>query len=83
MKTDFNFPRKDLIGPVIFRPEFNQFGSVDKNQAWSLFFTAGQEDKALGREVELGQFFTNVLMAIGTAGALWAIFFSNSFSNLG
>jgi hypothetical protein len=77
MKTDFNYPNKDLIGPVVFRPNFNQFESVSSDRAWSLFFTAGQEDKALGLEAELGQFFTNLLIAIGTAGTLWAICFSN------
>lgn len=77
MKTDFDFPNKYLIGPVIFRPEFNsQTEAITTNQAWSLFFTAGQEDKALGFNVEAGQFFTNLLIAFGAAGILWALFFN-------
>ncbi len=77
MKTDFDFPKKDLISPVVFRPDFNNFETINTNQAWSLFFTAGQQDNSLGQETELGKFFTNVLIAIGVTGILWATFFSN------
>lgn len=78
MKTDFDFPNKDLIGPVVFRPDFNSQAEVlDVNQAWSLFFTAGQEDKVLGFNTEAGRFFTNLLLAIATAGVLWSALFSN------
>jgi len=48
MNTDFDFPNKYLIGPVVFRPDFNaQSEVISENQAWSLFFTAGQEDTAV------------------------------------
>lgn len=77
MKTDFDFPKKDLIGPVVFRPNFNEFETINVNQAWSLFFSAGQDDKVLGQEKELGKFFTNILIAVGLTGSLWATFFSN------
>lgn len=78
MKTDFDFPSKYLVGPVVFRPDFNaQAEALDVNQAWSLFFTAGQEDKVLGFNTEAGRFFTNLLLAIATAGVLWASLFNN------
>jgi hypothetical protein len=77
MKTDFDFPKKDLIGPVVFRPDFNSFEQINANQAWSLFFTAGQDDQGLGQQTELGKFFTNLLIAFGVTGSLWATFFSN------
>ncbi|MBD2344672.1 hypothetical protein [Anabaena subtropica] len=77
MRTDFDFPRKDLIGPVVFRPNFNNFETINVNQAWSLFFSAGQDDKKLGEQAELGNFLTNTLIAIGVTGTLWATFFSN------
>jgi hypothetical protein len=78
MKTDFDFPNKYLMGPVVFRPDFNNRAEViSANQAWSLFFTAGQEDKALGFNPELGRFFTNLLLAIGGAGVLWVLLFHN------
>ncbi|MEH1964887.1 MAG: hypothetical protein RMY28_016580 [Nostoc sp. ChiSLP01] len=77
MRTDFDFPKKDLIGPVVFRPDFTNFEKINLNQAWSLFFTAGQDDKALGQGIELGKFFTNVLIAVGVTGILWGTFFSN------
>ncbi|MDV2994819.1 MAG: hypothetical protein N4J56_004473 [Chroococcidiopsis sp. SAG 2025] len=78
MKTDFDFPNKDLLGPVVFRPDFNaQSKVISANQAWSLFFTAGQEDKVFGFNPEVGRFFTNLLLAIGAAGILWATLFNN------
>jgi hypothetical protein len=61
MKTDFDFPKKDFIGAVVFRPNFNNFETINVNQAWSLFFTAGQDDKVLGQQIELGRFLTNLL----------------------
>lgn len=79
MKTDFDFPNKNLLGSVVFRPDFNTPGeTLTANQAWSLFFTAGQEDKALGLNAEAGRFFTRLLIAAGGAGILWSIFFSSA-----
>lgn len=78
MKTDFDFPKPALLGPVVFRPDFNsQEETVNVNQAWSLFFTAGREDKVLGFNPEVGRFFTNLLVAIGVVGILWATLFNH------
>ena len=78
MKTDFDLTNQLLLTPVIFRPDFNsQADVISTNQAWSLFFTAGNEDKALGFNAEAGQFFTNLLLAVGVAGVLWAFLFGN------
>jgi hypothetical protein len=77
MRTDFGFSNKDLFAPVVFRADFNNFETINVNQAWSLFFSAGQDDKGLGQETELGRFFTNVLIAVGVTGTLWATFFNN------
>jgi hypothetical protein len=77
MRTDFDFPQKNLIGPVVFRPDFNNFETINANQAWSLFFTAGQEDKALGLNAELGKFFTYLLIAIAATGTLGGSIFTN------
>ncbi|HEY9654068.1 MAG TPA: hypothetical protein V6C50_01130 [Crinalium sp.] len=78
MKTDFDLTNDLLLKPVIFRPDFNsQAEAISTNQAWSLFFTAGNEDKALGFNAEAGQFFTNLLLAVGVAGVLWAFLFGN------
>ncbi|MEQ9550233.1 MAG: hypothetical protein RIM23_11510 [Coleofasciculus sp. G3-WIS-01] len=77
MKTDFDsFTNKDIFRPVIFRTDFNNFDSLTLNQAWSLFFTAGQEDKVLGIEPELGLFLNNLLIAVGVTGTLAALFIS-------
>ena len=78
MKTDFNFPQKDLLGPVVFRPNFNNFETINVNQAWSLFFSGGQDDNKLGGGTELGRFFTNFLIAVGVTGSIWAIFFNHA-----
>jgi hypothetical protein len=72
MRTDFDFSQPELVGPVVFRPDFNRFEPIADHQAWSLFFTAGQEDKTLGYNVELGKFFTYLLIAIAVTGSLWA-----------
>lgn len=77
MRTDFDFPKKDLLGPVVFRPDFNNFQQLSANQTWSLFFTAGQEDKALGQNAEFGKFFTYLLIALGVAGSIGASIFTN------
>jgi hypothetical protein len=78
MKTDFDFPNKYLIGPVVFRPDFNaQAEVINANQAWSLFFTAGKEDKVLGFNAETGRFFTNLLLAAGAAGVFWVALFNS------
>ncbi|MEH1970502.1 hypothetical protein [Nostoc sp.] len=54
------------------------FEKINANQAWSLFFTGGQEDKVLGQQPELGRFFTYLLIALGVTGTLWATYFNNS-----
>lgn len=61
---------KELFAPVVFRSEFNDFEDISANQAWSLFFSAGKEDKSLGFNPEAGRFFTNTLIGIIVAGAL-------------
>lgn len=78
MQTDFDtIKNKDLFAPVVFRADFNQKEPINTNQAWSLFFTAGQEDKALGFQAELGNFFTNTLIAVAVTGAVYGLFFTN------
>ncbi|HYW21382.1 MAG TPA: hypothetical protein VE956_19200 [Nodularia sp. (in: cyanobacteria)] len=77
MRTDFDFSQKNLLSPVVFRPNFNNFEIINVNQAWSLFFSAGQDDNKLGKETELGRFFTNFLIAVGVTGTLWAIYFNH------
>lgn len=37
MKINFDFPKQDLLGSVVFRPDFNNFEVINVNQAWSLF----------------------------------------------
>jgi esterase/lipase superfamily enzyme len=65
------------FGPVVFRPGFNRGESITANQAWSLFFTAGKNDRLLGSNRETGRFLTNVLIAVVVSGSLAAVFFKN------
>ncbi len=75
MKTDFDFPAADLIGPVAFRPDFNNSTeSLNATQSWSLFFTGGKADNALGFEPELGRFFTFAAIGIAAASIMSSIF---------
>ncbi|MCG9887148.1 MAG: hypothetical protein MH825_16575 [Cyanobacteria bacterium] len=79
MKTDLDFSNRYLLDSVVFRPDFNATGeTINLNQAWSLFFTAGREDKALGFNAEAGRFFTNALLAVTAVGVLWGVFFSST-----
>jgi hypothetical protein len=77
MNSDFDFSNKDLFGPVVFRPGFNSAESINANQAWSLFFTGGQEDKGLGFNAEAGRLFTNLLAGLVVAGSLGAAVFTS------
>jgi hypothetical protein len=76
MRTDFDFRTSSLFGPVVFRPDFNEFQAITATQAWSLFFTGSQEDKQLGLDAETGRFLTNTLIAVGVAGAIWGAYFT-------
>jgi len=78
MRTDFDFANKDLFGPVVFRPDFNSTQTITANQAWSLFFSAGKEDKRLGFNAEAGKLFNNLLIAIGVSGVVWAAIFTSA-----
>ncbi|MBD2312275.1 hypothetical protein H6G20_11430 [Desertifilum sp. FACHB-1129] len=78
MRTDFDFPNKYLIGPVVFRPDFNTpEETISVNQAWSLFFTAGQEDKVFDFNGEAGRFLTYLLLAVSVTGVLGVTLFSH------
>lgn len=66
MRTDFDIAQSyvsTVAAATVFKPEFNNAG-ITVNQAWSLFFTAGRDDTALGSNPELGKFFNNILKAI-------------------
>ena len=78
MNADFDiFTNKDLFAPVVFRTDFNNFQPINSTQAWSLFFTAGQEDKQLGFNPEAGRFFNYLLIAAGVAGSIWGLVFTH------
>jgi hypothetical protein len=78
MNADYDMPTtQNILTPVIFRSDFNNFKSISGNEAWSLFFSGGKQDKRFGLNPESGRFFTNLLIAIAVTGGLWAFFFSH------
>ena len=79
MRTDFEFRNPALLGPVVFRPSFNQFETITATQAWSLFFTASQEDNVLGYNPEIGRFLNGALFALVFFGGAWTLLFKNSY----
>ncbi len=75
MKTDFDIDSRYLFAPVVFRPDFNESEITSANQAWSLFFTAGRDDMALGANPELGRLFNNIVLVIALSVILSAFVF--------
>lgn len=75
MKTDFDVIRSYVPAATVFQADFNQFTTITANQAWSLFLTAGRDDKALGANPELGTLLNNTLIAVVSAVILGAFLF--------
>ena len=73
-----NYNLENQSTPTIFRPDFNQTQNINATQAWSLFFSIGQKDKALGKNPETGWFYNYALLATVVVGSLGAALF-NSF----
>ncbi len=70
MTTNSDSPNKDLLEPVVFQADFNNFEKINQNQAWSLFLTGGRNDKLIGKATLFGWLLTSILVAI----ALFRIF---------
>lgn len=76
MKTDFDIARSYRFVPAtVFNPDFNNSTPITATQAWSLFFTAGRDDAAIGENPELGRVFNSILIAIVVAVALGSFVF--------
>lgn len=76
MITKFNYEGQDLYTPIIFRDDF-QGTTLDINQAWSLFFSTGQEENDLGNNREYGWFFNNLLIAVAISGMIGSLIFTS------
>lgn len=70
MKANYSFVS------TVFNADFNNFAPITANQAWSLFFTFGQNDAALGDNPEVGRLFTNITIASVVAFILGASIFT-------
>ena len=77
MKSKFNYEGKNLFTPIIFRPDFNDGATLNMTQAWSLFFTGGQEVDALSARPEFAWFYTNLLIATVVTGIIGVINFTS------
>ena len=81
MKTELNRTTKPIApsNPVIFEPNFNSHQqTLNATQAWSLFFTGGKADNALGFEPTLGRVFTLITVAIPTASIVSSVFLTHN-----
>jgi len=54
----------------IFNPEFNRFQNISATQAWSLFFSASNEDRLLGSNSKTGNYLTFGLLGAAVAYAI-------------
>lgn len=81
MVKNFDYDRQTLFTPIIFRQDF-QDATISATQAWSLFFTAGQEENLFGKDREVGWFYNHLLLAWGVTFALAAALFSAPLSPL-
>ncbi|MBD2514446.1 hypothetical protein H6G93_05385 [Nostoc sp. FACHB-973] len=73
MRTNVALTNPSLFSPVVFGLGFNHFEKINATQAWSLFFTGGRGDQALGLSPTVGRFFNFSLLAI--ASILWIFLF--------
>jgi hypothetical protein len=77
MITNFNYNPRNLLTPVVFREDF-QVATLSATQAWSLFFSAGQEENLFGENTETGWFFNNLLLA-GSLMLVASVLFTKNF----
>jgi hypothetical protein len=73
MRTNVGLTNPSLFSPVVFKSGFNHFEKINATQAWSLLWTGGREDKALGLSPIVGRFFNLSLIVI--ASMLWIFLF--------
>ena len=82
MVSKFNYTsNQNLFTPIIFREDFKD-AQLSATQAWSLFFSAGQEENLFGENREIGWFYNNVLLASVVLFGLTAALFSAPISPL-
>ena len=73
MINQFNYNMNNLYTPIIFREDFNENATINFSQAWSLFFSGGQEENILENKSYIAQFCNYILFAIIAFGSLSAI----------
>lgn len=76
IQTDLGIALSYTAAPAaVFNDNFNNFARITATEAWSLFFTAGRADAALGKNPELGRLFNNILLGIVLTVALRPLVF--------
>jgi hypothetical protein len=73
MKTNVGLTNPSLLSSVVFTDDFNHFEKIRATQAWSLLFTGGRGDKALGISPTVGRVLNFSLIAI--ASIVWIVLF--------
>ncbi|NET86900.1 MAG: hypothetical protein F6K45_02105 [Kamptonema sp. SIO1D9] len=77
MKTDLTLKQRYTFASTVFNADFDNGAPINANQAWSLFFTLGQNDAILDANPELGRFFNNLLLGIIVTGMIGASIFTS------
>ncbi|MFW6264237.1 MAG: hypothetical protein ACOC3E_01795 [Cyanobacteriota bacterium] len=77
MKNNTVLNQRYSFASTVFNSDFCNFAPINVNQAWSLFFTLGQDDAVLDGNTELGRFFTNILFAVTVTGVIGACVFTS------
>lgn len=77
MITNFKYNYRNLFTPIIFRKDFRS-ATISATQAWSLFFTAGQDEDAFGENPETGWFFNYLLISWALACASAMVIFNSN-----
>ncbi|WP_144415970.1 hypothetical protein [Calothrix sp. 336/3] len=62
--TNADLTSNSVFTPVVFKTSFNHFEKINATQAWSLLFTGGKKDRALGLSPMVGRLLTLGLFAV-------------------
>ena len=72
--TPHTYMQSQTVAPI-FDVEFNQFQRINPTEAWSLFFSASNQNRLLGADAKTGNYFTFGLLGAVVAYAIEIVIF--------
>lgn len=72
MKTQ-SAPKIVTSEPVVFQSQFNEFENINATNAWSLFFSGGKSEDAVGIGPTFGRLLTLITVAFVAVGIVTAV----------